>query len=109
MSQEVDIRGQTVISNSQTDDGTYAGGLLAQRTNIGTYRRDQFAIVPELGVTLGLRIAPRMRATFGYSFLYMSRVARPGEQIDLDVNPDLLPPEFAPFAGPLRPPLCSAT
>jgi hypothetical protein len=103
VSQEVVIQGQTVISNSENDDGTYTGGLLAQRTNIGTYRREQFGIVPELGVTLGLRIAPRMRATLGYSFLYLSRVARPGEQIDLDVNPDLLPPEFDPFAGPDRP------
>jgi hypothetical protein len=40
--------------------------------------------------------------TVGYNFLYWSRVARPGEQIDLDVNPDLLPPEEQ-FAGATRP------
>ena len=30
-------------------------------------------------------------------------VARPGEQIDLDVNPDLLPPREPPVSGPARP------
>jgi hypothetical protein len=30
-------------------------------------------------------------------------VVRPGGQIDLDVNPDLLPPEAVPFTGAARP------
>ena len=42
-------------------------------------------------------------ATVGYSFIYWSRVVRPGDQIELDVNPDLLPPELDPVEGALRP------
>jgi hypothetical protein len=102
--QAVRIRGQTVISNSEFDDGTYEGGLLALQSNIGGYDRDKFAVVPELGLTLGYDFTPCLRATVGYTFLYWSRVVRPGQQIDLDVNPDLIPPPgFESPVGPLRP------
>jgi hypothetical protein len=103
MRQRVLINGQTIIEGSEEADGTYVGGLLAQRTNIGAYSRDVFAVVPQLGATIGYRLTPRIQATIGYTLLYVSRVARPGDQIDLDVNPDLLPPEFEPFAGAERP------
>ena len=103
MEQIVQVRGRTTISDALTGNGDYVGGLLAQRTNIGEYQRDVFAVAPELGITLGSQLTRHWRATCGYSFLYLSRVARPGEQVDLDVNPDLLPPEFSPFAGLDRP------
>ena len=105
VSQDVDISGGTTISNrpdGATDEGSYSGGLLAQRTNSGLHSQSQFAVVPELGVTLGWQLTERLRTTFGYTFLYFSRVVRPGGQIDLDVNPDLLAPELVPFTGPLR-------
>ena len=65
-------------------------GLLVQSTNSGLHSRDVFAVVPELGVTVGYQLTARLRATFGYTFLYWSQVARPGDQIDLDVNPSQL-------------------
>ena len=37
-------------------------------------------------------LTPRMRFIVGYSFLYWSHVVRPGDQIDLNVNPNLIPP-----------------
>jgi hypothetical protein len=90
--QEVIINGST-----QTTQGaavsTATGGLLAQRTNIGTYTRDQFGMVPELGATLGYQVTQHLRLTAGYSFIYWSNVVRPGDQIDTTVNPNLLPPE----------------
>jgi len=91
----------TITTNGVPDD--YSGGILAQRTNIGEYGGDEFAVVPEVGITLGYQLTRRLRATFGYSFLYWSDVARPGEQIDTRVNPNLFPPEEDPFSGPLRP------
>lgn len=84
-------------------DQDFAGGLLAQRTNMGTYSRNVFSMLPQVGVTAGYRITPRLAATVGYTLVYWSRVARPGDQIDLYLNPDLLPPEADPFTGPLRP------
>ncbi|HUG70256.1 MAG TPA: BBP7 family outer membrane beta-barrel protein [Pirellulaceae bacterium] len=100
--QSVSIDGSTII-----DDGTgpqaFTGGLLAQRTNIGDYTRDRFALIPELGVTIGYQLTPCWQANFGYSLIYWDRTVRAGEQIDRSVNPNLLPPEVDPFTGPLRP------
>ncbi len=62
------------------------GGLLTQPTNIGAYENDDFAIVPQIGVNLGFEITRGLWATVGYNFMYWSRVARPGDQIDTDVN-----------------------
>jgi hypothetical protein len=100
--QRVNVAGQTTVSSNGASF-TEEGGLLAQRSNIGTYSRDVFSVVPELGVTLGYKITPRLRATAGYTLLYWSRVARPGDHIDLDVNPNLLPPIMEPVVGPERP------
>ena len=90
--QEVGINGTTLITqNGVTTNNN--GGLLAQRTNSGTFVRNQFGVVPELGATLGYQWTQRMRLTAGYSFIYWSNVVRPGDQIDTTVNPNLLPPE----------------
>ena len=79
----------TTVPNVGTDTDT--GGLLAQETNIGQYSHDRFAVVPELGVTLSYALTNRLHATFGYTFLYWSKVARPADQ--LDTNASQLPPE----------------
>lgn len=90
--QTVTIAGNTqTTQNGQTT--TNNGGLLAQRTNIGSFTRDQLGVVPELGATVGYQLTERLRLTTGYSFIYWSNVVRPGDQIDTSVNPNLLPPE----------------
>jgi hypothetical protein len=82
----VTIGGSTVIASGQTT--TAPGGLLAARSNMGTFDRDAFAVVPELGLTLGYDVTCQLRVTAGYTFLYWSQVARPADQIDLNVNPN---------------------
>jgi len=86
-----------------TTSGHSVGGLFAQPTNIGHYSRNVFAVVPEGNLKVGYQISERLRATVGYSFFYMSDVARPGEQIDRAINPGLLatPPLNGPPARPL--------
>ena len=85
-----------VLSEDLTVDGR-RGGLLAQSGegayagNIGSYQRDAFSVLPELGLTLGYAVTPRLRATVGYTLIYWSNVLRPGDQIDLDVNGTLIP------------------
>lgn len=101
--QVVDIFGTTVFTAPGGAPVTGTGGLLAQRTNIGRHTRNDFTAIPELGFTLGYHVTPRLSLTAGYTLLYWGRVVRPGEHIDLDVNPDLLPPERVPFEGALRP------
>jgi len=61
-------------------------GLLAQATNRGVYESERFAAVPELGITANYDLSDKVRLTFGYTFLYWSQVARPGDQIDTTVN-----------------------
>lgn len=77
------------------------GGLLAQPTNIGRYSRDAFAVVPEVGANLGINLTDWLRASVGYTFLYWSEVARPGEQIDRVVNQSQL--YGNPLVGEARP------
>ena len=100
--QKVFIDGSTRLSgNGFSID--QQGGLLAQRSNSGQHERSVFSMIPELGANFILRVTPNLSATVGYSLVYWSRVARPGEHVDLDVNTNLLPPEAVPFSGPLRP------
>ncbi len=102
VNQTVTIRGDTTINDNGTVTN-YNNGLLAQRTNVGTYDRDKFTMIPEFGLTAGYQLTKRFRATAGYSLIYWGNVVRPGDQVDLNVNPNLLAPELNPFTGPLRP------
>jgi hypothetical protein len=97
----VTIDGATTSTVADTPPATITGGLLAQQSNIGRYRQNGFAIIPEFGVTLGCDITSRLRATFGYTFIYWSKVARPGDQISRDLNLSQLPP--GPLVGAARP------
>lgn len=103
MHQTVTNSGSTSIGEGGTSTIDPDSGFLVQRTNAGTFDRDKFTMVPELGLTVGYQMTKRLRATMGYSVVYIGNVVRPGDQVDLDVNPNLLPPELAPFTGPLRP------
>ena len=62
------------------------GGLLAQPTNIGDFSRNRFALIPQVDVKLGYQLARALRLTVGYNFTWVSRVLRPGSQVDTNVN-----------------------
>jgi hypothetical protein len=79
-------------------NGVFNGGILAQGTNIGRFERNQFAVVPEIQVQLGVQLTPAIRGLIGYNFLYLSDVLRPGTQIDPVVNPSQN--AAFPLAGP---------
>jgi len=100
--QSVTINGFSIIDEAGLVEG-FRGGLLAQRTNIGNYNRDEFALIPELSATIGWHINSRLTLTLGYTLVYFTNVVRAGDQIDLAVNTNLLPPEADPFSGPLLP------
>ena len=99
----VTINGSTTTTQNGTTT-TDVGGLLALSSNIGNYRRNEFAMLPQLGANVGYLLMPHVRVLFGYSFLYWSRVARAGDQIDTDVNSTLLPNSPNPPTGDLRHP-----
>ncbi|MFO0923653.1 MAG: BBP7 family outer membrane beta-barrel protein [Pirellulales bacterium] len=85
--QQVDIRGSSRLSSgTQTIFQSSTTGLLAAESNVGLRERDTFAVIPELGATLGYQLTQRIKLTAGYTFIYWSRVVRPGEQIDREIN-----------------------
>lgn len=100
--QQVDIHGSTVQDQGNGPQNA-AGGLLALPSNIGSYERNEFSVIPQIGATLGFAVTRRLRLTAGYTFLYWSRVVRPGDQIDLEVNPGQLPFADVPSTIPARP------
>lgn len=75
-------------------------GLYAQPTNIGRQTHDNFAVVPEVGFTVGYNFTQNFRAFVGYNFLYISSVARPGNQVDPYLN---ISQFTGPLVGPARP------
>ena len=73
--------------NSAPFPGFIPSGLLAAPTNAGHFTRDRFSFVPQAGINFGYQFTEHWRAFVGYDFLYWSKVARPGNEIDRVVNP----------------------
>jgi hypothetical protein len=88
---DVLVNGWTTVNANATTVG-YTGGQLALPSNMGNHTSDQFSMMPEIGFTLGYDLTPRLKATLGYTLLYWSNVARPGDQIDLNLDPGQFPP-----------------
>ncbi len=88
MHQTVYINGYSTTAVPGLAPANSVGDLLALPSNIGRYDRNVFAVVPELNLNLGLQVTPRMRATFGYSMIYIGHVAQAGNQINLNVDPN---------------------
>lgn len=100
--QTTTIDGSTAIALPGGPPVAFPGGVLTQATNIGRYTHDAFAVVPEVGVRAGAQVTSGLRVFVGYNFLYWSSVARAGDQIDLRVNPNHIPPA-GPLGGPALP------
>ncbi len=84
---------------------TVPGGLFALPSNGGKASRNEFAYVPEGSLNLGYQWTQRISTYVGTNFLYLSRVLRPGDQIDPVVNPNQVPVSttFGQNFGPTRP------
>jgi putative beta barrel porin BBP7 len=101
--QVLDVNGSTTVSVPGVPPPvTSVGGLLALESNIGRFSRDRFVAIPEFGGRIGYKILPRVEIFADYTFLFWGDVVRAGNQIDLTVNPNLLPPVVSP-PGPFRP------
>ncbi|WP_417738041.1 BBP7 family outer membrane beta-barrel protein [Rosistilla oblonga] len=61
-------------------------GLLVLDTNRGIYEGNEFTMMPQLGIDLGFQINRGWSAHVGYDFIYWSRVLRPGDQVDTNLN-----------------------
>jgi hypothetical protein len=99
------INGNTGLFRPGADPINAPGGLLAVASNIGSYERNEFTVVPEVDINFGYQVFPWMRAYIGYTFLYWSSVARPSQQIDRIINLNQVPVSttFNPLLGLPRP------
>jgi hypothetical protein len=116
MHEALTIQGSSTLVTPTGASSTANGGLLAQfapargldpGANIGHTSTNWFTIAPEVEVQLGYQITENLRLQFGYNFLYVNNVIRPGNQINTTINPQLVPalggPGFGPAVGPLEP------
>jgi hypothetical protein len=89
MFEQVDVAGSflTTSFDPMHNQNVYPGGVYAQRTNIGSSTSTQFAIAGEMQANAGVQVGP-LRAFIGFSFLYVTSVARPGNQISPFINPN---------------------
>ncbi len=90
-SQTVRINGNTVITDPNGASSDQPGGILALPSNIGSYHRNQFAVLPEFGADLRYQLTPLWRLNVGYTLLVVTNVLRPGDQIDLNLDPNQFP------------------
>jgi hypothetical protein len=97
--QTVDIAGATALNTPGAPPMVTSGGVLAQPSNIGSYSRSVFGVIPEGGVNFIFTPWKYVRFQVGYSALYWNNVVRPGNQIDHRVNPGQVPTELN-YIGP---------
>ncbi len=81
--------GNLFYETKNTANETLKGGIFAQKTNIGTHHRQVFAAVIDANVQASLKVSRYLELGAGYSFLWISALARPGKQIDRKINPTL--------------------
>jgi hypothetical protein len=86
----VNVFGLTSITGAGGTQ-TFPAGLLAVSSNSGSRTRNAFAVVPEADLDARYEVTRHLFVSVGYSFLYWSQVARAGQQVDTNVNPDLVP------------------
>jgi hypothetical protein len=100
--QLVNINGSTVFGNSVSF--SRVGSVLTQSSNIGSYRRSVFTIVPEARLSLGFDLTRFLRPFVSYDFLYWNKAVMTREQIDRLLNPGFLsgiiPPQQSTLTRP---------
>jgi hypothetical protein len=104
---------QRITATGVSRDATQSvvGGLRVLDTNQGSYNRSEFAVLPEFGANVGVLLSKHVRLQVGYTFLYLSSVARPGDQLDSVINPNRVPSDvdFGTAGGPNRPAITRST
>jgi len=103
MHQEVDIQGGTSVVLPSGTRIDRSGGLLALSSNIGEYDRTRLVVIRDTAINVSYCLTPNISLRLGYDFMWVSSVVRPGDQIDLGVNPTLMPFGGATPRAPLRP------
>jgi hypothetical protein len=99
----VNVSGATTVTVPGAPAVTSVGGLLALPSNIGRFSKDKVEVIPEFAARVGYQVTPHLQVFAGYTLLYWGDVVRAGNEVDLAVNPTLLPGSPIPPTGARRP------
>jgi hypothetical protein len=91
MNETVQADGITTLSGGFPASVTTAGGFFATGSNSGRFRQSEFTYIPELGANMTVQVTPHLTLKGGYTYLYVDRVARPGNQLPDTINPTQVP------------------
>lgn len=91
MYEAVTANGTTTLTGPFPAPVVAGGGFYAAGANNGRFRNNEFTYIPELGVNLTVQVTPHLTLKGGYTYLYVDKVARPGNQIPASVNPTQIP------------------
>lgn len=84
--QTIDVGG---ISGLRLADGTQSygpGGLFAGPSKMGGFSENQFSFIPEGEVKVGCLLTNNIGLSVGYNFLYWTKVIRPGDQVNRNID-----------------------
>jgi Putative beta barrel porin-7 (BBP7) len=84
--ESINILGTSTLYPNPGTIVTVPTGQFAEPSNIGRRTHNEFAVMPEGEVKVGYQVTRWLTASAGYDFLYLSRVVRPGSQVDLTVD-----------------------
>lgn len=103
--QTLDIHGSSTLLPLAGGRNEVQGGLLALDSNIGRHHGARFAFIPEGKLELAYRFCGNIDLGLGYTFMYISNVIRPSEQIDPQLSTTRIPTSanFAFPGGAFRP------
>jgi hypothetical protein len=106
MEYRADIDGRTAFIDFArgTAGGTF-GGLLANAGNIGRYKDDEFVVIPEGTINVGIALTRSLTGFVGYNYLWISDVVRPGTLAGPVVNTATVPlsPNYGAAGRPAAP------
>lgn len=103
MLEDVSIDGNSTVVLPAGARMEAPGGFLALSSNMGDHSRVKLTWIRESQISLSYAVLENVILRVGYSLMYVSGVVRPGEQVDLGINPTVLPFSAAPPTAPARP------
>ncbi len=102
--QKYKSEGSTTWESSMFGNQYAVGGVLVQPNNMVHEKKWKYAWVPEAGINFSVEPFSHLRFLVGYSFLWWSKVVRPGEQINRKVNSGQIPGNVAFFSPAMQKP-----
>ena len=91
--QVVNVDGTTSLlsGGGLVSTATTPGGFYANLAATGERSENRFAVLPEGSLQLGYQMTSWLNVFGGYQVMYLSSVARPGDQVDRNINVNNLP------------------